>query len=135
MDYLVSEWVLDSDGTPHVTLSSFKTHESALELYDAVKNKIKQESKKRQHIILQINSEEDYENYANNIDDYTIYVIEQSTDDTVSYYQDHGWKRPTGISLQKVAKSDDSENPDLNWQITSGYLGLSTYPISHGGQW
>jgi hypothetical protein len=127
MEYLVSEWVLDSDGTPHVTVSSFKTYEGSLNLYNDKKNKIKECSKDRQFVFKQINSDEDYDNYTDNMDDYTTYVIEENINDVISYYQDFGWKRPMGVSLQKVTRSESS---DLNWKT-----GLSTYPISHGGQW
>lgn len=128
MEYLIATWVLDSDGTPHVNISSYKTYESALEKYNNEKNKIINLSKDTQHNLLLLDTEEKYNNYCDNIDEYQYYVIEQTCYDVLAFYQDSGWKRPKGVSLKTVNKNDQNEN--LNWSTN-----LTCYPIQHGGQW
>lgn len=128
MEYLITEWVLDSDGTPHVCVSSYKTYEGALEKYTTEKNKILQLSTDRKYNLLLLDTEEKYEHYCDNIDEYQCYVIEQICYDILlAFFQDFGWKRPRGVSLKSINKNDQN---DLNW-VTK----LTCYPIRHGGQW
>lgn len=127
MEYLITEWVLDSDGTPHVKVSSYKTHESALEKFNIEKNKILDLSKDTSYKLLKIDTEEKYENYCDNIDEYQYYVIDKSCHNVIAFFQDSGWKRPHGVSLKIINKNVQN---DLNWSID-----LTCYPIQHGGQW
>jgi hypothetical protein len=127
MEYLVTTWTLDSDGTPHLTAFSYKTYESAIKKYDDEKNNILEKSKNMQYTFLKLDTEEKYENYTDNIDEYKVYVIEQNCYDVMAFFQDCGWKRPIGVSLKCVNKNNES---DLNWSTN-----LTCYPIMHGGQW
>lgn len=125
--YILSEWILDSDGTPHLTLSSYKTWECALQEYEIIKLKIQTDSQRMQHQIVNILSLNDHENYSNNIEDYVFYVINEKYPDEIAYYQDSGWKRPMGVALKTVK---NNESNDTIWKTS-----VSSYPIQHRGQW
>jgi hypothetical protein len=128
MEYLLTKWILNSDGTPGVTISSYKTYESALEEYELERTEILQILKSCQYNLIKLDTEEKYNDYCDNIDEYQYYVIEQTCYDVLAFYQDSGFKRPRGVSLKVINKNDQNEN--LNWTTD-----LLCYPIQHGGQW
>ena len=125
VQYLISEWKLDSNGTPYLTLSLFTRHENALKKFNEVKTTIIEKSKPIQYILLKLDTIEQTMKFCDEIDEDSFYVVEQSYDTNIAFYQDYGFKRPMGVALQCVEMDENGE-----W--TSG---VKCYPNIHGGKW
>ena len=128
-EYLITTWKLDSNGFPLTNISSYKTYDSAFEMYTTERNKIFHALAGMEYTFLKFDSKKKKNEYFDyNLKNGDLYVIEEDWNDGVlSFYQDYGWKRPIGISLTTVHKNnDDNDMNALNWSTN-----VECYPLNH----
>lgn len=125
--YVLSEWRLDSDGQPNVTVAYHRDYAGAMEEYDHIKRQIVSESEWHPYKLVTIYSKSAEEIYANQFKDSNEhYVIEKNYDRETSFYQDYGWKRPHGVSVTTVFPNSYGS---LVWKTN-----VSSYPMHHRGK-